>query len=77
MWKKFDKTEPDFSGSDLEYAVWDAFGKTCYGMRKVLTKKRHGIVRTLEPNGAIFEASYKDGQLHGYYIRVDEDGVRM
>ena len=59
----------------VEYAAWEHYGKTCYGMRKKLTKKRHGIVRIVEPNGPIIEATYKDGALHGMYRRTDKDGV--
>ena len=61
----------------VEYAAWEHYGKTCYGMRKKLTKKRHGIVRIVEPNGPIIEATYKDGALHGMYRRIDKDGVQM
>ena len=44
-------------------------------MRNIADKKSHGFVRSMEPKGAIVEATYKDGVLHGYYAKYDQNGV--
>ena len=46
-------------------------------MRHKLTGKRHGVVRTVEPNGSIYEASYKDGRMHGLYRWICDNEIRM
>lgn len=77
-WKQVDDGEkPTFHADNVEYATWEQYGKQFFGMRRKVTHKRHGVVRIVEPNGPIIEATYKDGALHGLYRRIDKDGVRV
>jgi len=57
--------------------AWQQYGNLFYGMRRQGTNVRHGLVRCIEPNGSITDASYKDNALHGIWRKVDKDGVRM
>ena len=62
---KIDK-EPLFDTANTYLDVWktDEHEKF-YGMRHKETTEMHGIVRTVQQNGAIREAQYKKGVLHG------------
>ena len=72
-WQLPDGNAPD--STQVEFASWESNGKEHVGMRKISDKKRHGFVRSTEPEGAIVEATYKDGVLHGYYTKYDKNGV--
>lgn len=61
----------------LEYTSWQEYGKHVVGVRNKSTLKKQGIVRTVDPNGSITEASYKDGLIHGIYRRIDDKGVQI
>ena len=57
------------------YEEWQEQGKLRFGMRHKLTGKRHDLVRTVELNGSIYEASYKDGRMHGLYRWICDNGM--
>ena len=62
---KIDK-EPLFDTANTCLDVWETDDREkCYGMRHKETAEKHGIVRTVEQNGVIREAQYKNGVLHG------------
>lgn len=46
-------------------------------MRHRKTKREHGIVRKVMPNGTISEASYKDGLMHGLRRLTSPDQVKV
>ena len=61
------KVDPDTAFPDLQVAPYTEWGNF-KGQRKDDGKK-HGIVRETEPNGEIYESSYKDDKLHGLHMR--------
>ena len=63
--------------SSCQYEEWEEQGKYRFGMRHKETKKRHGIVRVVEPNGKIYEATYKDGKMHGMYRWICDGEIRF
>ena len=62
---KIDK-ESLFDTANTCLDVWETEDREkCYGMRHKETSEKHGIVRTVEQKGAIREAQYRNGILHG------------
>ena len=35
----------------------------------------HGVVRHVDPNGSVIEATFKEGRIHGFYRMVSDDEV--
>lgn len=66
-----------FDGESL-YDEWqDQKGATCMGMRNRETGKKHGIMRKVWPNEAIWDICYRHGKSHGLTIQYQEKCVHV
>ena len=69
--------EQDLRLFDIENAGFEEWedGWQHIGMRHMQTGKRHGIARTVTPNGWVHEASFKHGVFHGLKRTCDKQSV--
>ena len=77
FWTLIDKNSSMMDPDNALYAEWDEYGKKRFGMRHRSTGTRHGIVRVVEPNGNVYEATYKQGKMHGLYRWITENEIRL
>jgi hypothetical protein len=76
-WAMVDQDSPMMDLENCHYDEWEEQGKIRLGMRHRITGKRHGIVRTIDPNGTVVEATYKNGRMHGVYRWICDEEIRM
>ena len=73
MFKAFwQRVSPDLefpgtqAGEEASHAEWtNEYGEKCYGTRKLGGGQKHGIVRTIRPDGWIKEATFYEDEQHG------------
>ena len=83
-WRQVEPFLPMIDLDLTKYAEWaTSDGTFNFGMRHKFNGKMHGIVRRINKNGDIVEASWKHGKMHGFsryitslvvYVRLWKDG---
>ncbi len=70
----------DIKNAKFEDKPWTDEGwRRTVGMRHRTTRRKHGVARCHYINAGLFEASYKDGRLHGLkqWVRLNHVEISL
>ena len=71
------KDKLDYEGAEYIDEGWEDSLYINRGMRQPDTKKLHGIVRKVFPNGEIYEQTFKKGKDHGLCRNIYKNSVEI
>lgn len=77
FWARYKQNDPIIDLDNSTFDEWEEFGKKRLGMRHKTSGKRHGIVRVVENNGSIYEATYRQGKMYGFYRWITDGQIRL